>query len=98
MPQMETRTLTVGQYQVRYREWTRREVKALDESDLEDFMVGTVIRQVAVTDPDDADAEPEIVDPDDIPYQDLVSIIVAIGEGLAPNGRRGSAQRRQTRR
>ena len=90
MVEMEVRNLAVGQYQVQYREWTRREVKGLGNEELDDFMVNEVIRSVMVGD--------EEVDPDDLPIGDLLAIISAIGEGLAPNGRTGSARRQQIHR
>ena len=92
MPKLEIRELDVGQYRVKYREWTRREVKHMDSDELEDFMVDTVIQ--SIVDTSDGDAA---VEPDDLPMGDLVAVIVAIADGLAPNGSAGSARRRRIR-
>ena len=86
------RWVDVGQYRVVFREWTRREVRSLSADEMDDFFCDEVLHRVIDTDTGDDH------DPDDMPISDLLTVIRAVGEALAPNGRTGSARRPRTRK
>lgn len=88
---LQEREMQVGAYTVRWRDWRHRELRGLDEAQLEDYFMGEIIQGVD-------HSEYGEQDPQDLPESDLIAIINAVSQGVSPNGSSGSRQRQPTHR